>query len=54
MFKIGHLATNIETGTTRVVRHMRISIVSGEPLLGFGRKPTGFCFAKYYKRYKKD
>lgn len=54
MFRVGVLATNIETGATRVIRHMRISIVSGEQLLGFGRRPTGFCFAKDYERYKKS
>jgi hypothetical protein len=53
MFRVGILATHIETGTTRVIRHMRLSPVSGEQLLGFGRRPTGFCFAKDYKRYKK-
>ena len=54
LFNVGDLATPRETGRTRIVRHIRFS-VDGEIILGFGKYPTGFVFAKHYRQYgKKD
>lgn len=54
LFNVGDLATHRETGRTRIVRHIRFS-QEGEMLLGFGKYPTGFVFAKHYRQYgKKD
>ena len=51
MFKVGQLAVNIDEGTTHQIRHIKIQ--NGEQMLGFGRKRFAWCFAKYYRKYKK-
>ena len=51
MFKVGQLAINIDEGTTHQIRHIKIQ--NGEQMLGFSRKRFAWCFAKYYRKYKK-
>ena len=51
MFRVGQLAVNIDEGTMHQIRHIKIQ--NGEQMLGFGRKRFAWCFAKYYRKYKK-
>ena len=51
MFKVGQLAVNIHERPTHQHRH--INIQHGEQLVGFDSKRFAWCFAKYYRKYKK-
>ena len=53
LFNIGEMATHRATGRPRIIRHIKFNH-DGEMILGFGNYPTGFVFAKHYRKYGEE